>query len=107
MTEDTYVRRDLRGDRIAGSDLEVGDTVVFKWSAFGWATENEGHSGAVKATVDRIEAMGDIKLITDAGHTLKVLKGRSEVMGDAQETDGVPDWTDVGRGGTFYEVNDR
>lgn len=91
-------------ESIPRSDVEEGESYVYKWSPYEWARKNEGYEGVAVVTVDDVsELVGDIKMTTDDGMYLKDLgEGRPQVMGRADNTEDVPDVTDVGRGGRFY-----
>lgn len=103
MTDLTY--SDLIGvESIPGSEVEEGERYVFDWSPYTWAYENEGYDAVVVVTIDDISTfLGDIKMTTRDGRYLKNLgEGRPQVMGRADNTENVPDVTDVGRGGFYY-----
>lgn len=96
---------DLYGlDSIPRSTIEEGERYVFDWSPYTWARDNEGHEGPVVVTIEDVSnLLGDIEMRTDDGKYLNNLgEGRAQVMGRADNTDGVPDVTDVGRGGRYY-----
>lgn len=92
--------------RVDRDEVQEGETYIYEWSPYGWASQNEGYEGRVRVTVtDTGGIVRDIKMRTDDGTTLTDLgEGRAQVMGSAENTDSVPDYTDVGRGGRFYEV---
>lgn len=106
MPDMERVPQERIGPRVSRSDVEEGETYVFEWSPYGWARENEGAEGRVKVTVDKVsDLVGDIEMTEAAsGQYLNDLgEGRSQVMGRADNTEGVPDVTDTGIGGRYYE----
>lgn len=88
------------GDKISRDELEEGDEVILEWSPYDWAKENEGYVSRHEAEVDSIHSTsGDIRLTLPDGRTIKDLGGsRVQVMGPSENTDSVPDYTDVGAG---------
>lgn len=107
MNDNTdFIRRENRGDKIPRSDVETGDTVVFDWSPYDWWTDETAVSGRVLATVtDVCDISGDIVLDIDGETVRDYGEGRRYVSGRADFCDGVPNRTDVGQGGRYYEVD--
>lgn len=107
MTE--RLSRDAREfeERLNKQDVAEGDVLIFEWSPYGWAAENEGYVARHYVRVTDVhDFTGDVKLRTPDGKTLTDLgEGRAQVMGDASHTGDVPDRTDVGRGGTYYPTD--
>lgn len=107
MTE--RLSRDVRDfeNRLDKQQISQDDILIMEWSPYGWASENEGYVGRhyVRVT-DVSDIVGDIKVETPDGCTLKDYgEGRAQVSGRADATPDVPDFTDVGRGATYYPAN--
>lgn len=101
-------REDLReADRVSRDRVKEGERYIFEWSPYSWALDEQGLDGLVAVTVtDTGGIVRDIVMETDGGVTLRDLgEGRAQVMGPADRIDGVPDRTDVGRGGRYYALD--
>lgn len=96
-----------KATRVPRDEVEEGERYIFEWSPYSWAAENEGYVGRVWVTVtDVSDIVGDIKMEADDGSYLNNLgEKRPQVLGRAENTTGVPDLTDVGLGGRFYELH--
>lgn len=91
--------------RVPRDEVREGRTYIFDWDPYGWAWEEQDLEGRVEVTADDVHSLtGDIRLVADDGTVLRDLgEGRAQVMGPADRMEGMPDRTDVGRGGRYYE----
>lgn len=99
--------RDVLNDarRVPRDELREADTYIFDWNPYGWASDAQDLKGRIFVRVTDIGPIaGDIKLEAQDGTVLRDLgEGRRQVMGPADNRTGVPDRTDVGHGGSYYE----
>lgn len=96
--------------RIDRSELETGDTVVFGWNPYEWYAEQTGVSGYMTAEItDVCDISGDIVMeLTETGETVRDYgEGRRYVSGRSDWMDDMPDRTDVGMGGQYYQFADN